>query len=98
MVFNVHVNCPVQECSWWNRYESQKSATEALVLHCLGKHGLPEKLIRRWRRHWLNDMRAYRGWGQALDEIDKLTGFPRRDSGLRHESQRRMEAYLGIKA
>lgn len=96
MVFNIYVHCPVQECEWWNKYESQDKATEALVLHCMGKHNLPEALVRRYRRHWLNDMRAYRGWTVALEEIDKLTGFPRRDSGLRTISQKKMEAYLGI--
>lgn len=95
MVFNIHVHCPVQECEWWDCYESQEKATEALVLHCREKHNLPEQLIRRYRRYWLNDMRAYRGWTAALDEIDKLTGFSRRDSGLRTISQKRMEAYLG---
>jgi len=97
MVFDIYVSCPVQECAWWNKYESQEKATEALVLHCMGKHNLPEALIRRYRRYWLNDMRAYRGWGRALDEIDSLTGFRKRDSGLATESQKRMEAYLGVR-
>lgn len=96
MFLNVFVNCPVQQCEWWNKYESQEKATEALVLHCMGKHKIPEQLIRRYRRHWVNDNRAYRGWTLALDEIDKITGFRRRDSGLSIVSQKRMEAYLGL--
>ncbi len=91
----VFVSCPVQECEWFDRELSQGKATDALVRHCLDKHQVPEELIRRYRRYWINDMRAYHGWSCCLDEVDKFTGFQRRDSGLRTISQRRMEACLG---
>ncbi|MBA7622887.1 hypothetical protein ES703_30274 [subsurface metagenome] len=97
MIFDVHVTCPVRDCPWYNRYDSQIKATEALVLHCLGKHGLPQELVRRFRRHWINSARAYRGWSTALSDIDRFMGLPSRDSGLSTESQKKMEAYLGIR-
>lgn len=93
----VHITCPIRDCPWYERYWGQEHANDALVEHCKEKHNLPEYLIRRFRRYWLADMRAYSGWTRALDEIDNILGLPHRDSGLRTTSQKLMEAYLGIK-
>jgi len=93
----VHITCPVRDCNWYEHFWGQEGATNYLVEHCKEKHGLPEELVRKWRRYWLNDMRAYRGWSIALDEIDEFLGAPRRDSGLRTQSQKMMEAYLGTR-